>query len=73
VRDQARTKLLGVTSSAEQRKRFAELAGLDGRQYDGARAQLAELAPRQFLYVDHADGAPALAITSARAPEATAA
>lgn len=72
VKDQARTKFLGVTSTAEQRKRFAELAGLDGAHAYG-RAALAELAPRQFIYVDWADGAPVLAITSARAPEAAAA
>jgi hypothetical protein len=66
VKDQARTKLLGITSSGEQRREFAKLAGLEG-DYAYAREALARLAPRQFLYCDWADGRPALAITSAGA------
>lgn len=66
VRDQARTKLLGVTGTAEQRREFAKLAGLEGG-YAAHREQLARLAPRQFIYADWADGAPALAITAAPA------
>jgi hypothetical protein len=66
VKDQARTKLLGVTGGAEQRREFAKLAGLEGG-YAVHREALARLAPRQFLYADWADGAPALGVTSARA------
>jgi hypothetical protein len=67
VKDQARTKLLGITSTGEQRRDFAKLAGLDGSQFAYARDAHATLAARQFLYADWADGAPALAITKARA------
>lgn len=62
---QARTKLLGLTSTAEERKRFTEQAGLDGRQYTYAHEALARLAPRQFIYIDWCDGLPAIARTSA--------
>jgi hypothetical protein len=62
VKDQVSATLIGQTSSHKMRATFAELAGLPKH----GRAALDVLKPREFLYVDHADGDPALAITSAR-------
>jgi len=60
VKDQPAAFLFGQTTGA-MADTFAKLGGLPAE----ARTALATLRPREFLYVDHADGDAALAITRA--------
>lgn len=61
VKDQAAAVLIG-RAGGEMRDEFAKIAGLETRS--PARAALAGLAPRWWLYSDHADGELRACITS---------
>jgi hypothetical protein len=64
IKDQTPTKLIGQVSGKKARDDVAHLAGLPA----WARPALDSLPDKHFVYADHLDGEPALAIVTAPAP-----
>ena len=62
IKDQTPTKLIGQVSGKKARDDVAHLAGLPSY----ARPALDTLPDKHFVYADHVDGEPALAIVKAR-------